>query len=90
MSNEINREIDSGRPTVYQIRVQGHLGPQWTDWFLGLAIQLTDTGETLLAGPVCDQAALHGLLRKVGDLGMPLLSVSSMTPGEQGGPDSQE
>ena len=59
---------------IYQIRVKGHLGPQWTDWFEGLAITLEYNGETLLTGPVVDQAALHGLLRKVRDLGMPLIS----------------
>ena len=65
---------------VYQIRVKGHLGPQWTDWFGGMTITLEDTGDTLLTGPVVDQAALHGLLRKVRDLGMPLLSVNSIDP----------
>jgi hypothetical protein len=60
---------------VYQIRVKGHLGPQWTDWFEGLAITLEENGDMLLTGPVADQAALHGLLRKVRDLGLPLLSV---------------
>ncbi len=56
---------------VYQIKIKGHLGPQWTDWFGGLTITLEDNGETLLTGPVLDQTALHGLLRKVRDLGMP-------------------
>jgi hypothetical protein len=60
---------------VYQIRIKGHLGPGWTDWFDGLTITLEENGDTLLTGPVVDQAALHGLLRKVRDLGMPLLSV---------------
>jgi hypothetical protein len=60
---------------VYQIRIEGHLGRQWTDWFGGLTITLEDNGDTLLTGPVVDQAALHGLLKKVRDLGMPLLSV---------------
>ena len=60
---------------VYQIRIKGHLGRQWTDWFEGLTITLEDNGETLLTGPVVDQAALHGLLKKVRDLGMPLISV---------------
>ena len=64
---------------VYQIRIQGHLGHQWTDWFEGLTITLSDNGETLLTGPVVDQAALHGLFRKVRDLGMPLLSVNRVT-----------
>src|SRR5947208_16266467 len=82
MSNEINSEIDPGQPLVYQIRIKGHLGRQWTNWFGGLTIRLTDNGETLLTGPVVDQAALHGLLRKVRDLGVPLLSVSRVEPGE--------
>ena len=63
---------------VYQIRVKGHLGPQWTDWFEGLTITLEENGDTLLTGPVVDQSALHGLLRKVRDLGLPLLSVQSI------------
>ncbi|MDQ3810782.1 MAG: hypothetical protein M3336_10875 [Chloroflexota bacterium] len=75
MSNHIDTESDAGRPTIYQIRVKGHLGPQWTDWFEGLAITLEDNGETLLTGVVVDQAALHGLLRRIRDLGMPLVSV---------------
>ena len=82
MSNELNSEIDPGQPMVYQIRIKGHLGRQWTDWFGGLTLTLEDNGETLLTGPVVDQAALHGLLRKVRDLGVPLLSVSRVKPGE--------
>ncbi len=73
----------SRQPVVYQIRLQGHLGPQWTDWFEGLTITLLDNGDTLLTGPVVDQAALHGLLRKVRDLGMPLVSVSPLEKGEK-------
>ena len=76
MSNHINTGSDPGRPTIYQIRVKGHLGPHWTDWFDGLVITLEDNGETLLSGVVVDQAALHGLLRRIRDLGMPLVSVS--------------
>jgi hypothetical protein len=82
MSNESNAEIDRGQPLVYQIRVKGHLDRQWTDWFGSLSITLEDNGETLLTGHVVDQAALHGLLRKVRDLGVPLLSVSRAEPGE--------
>lgn len=61
---------------IYQIRVKSHLGPDWTDWFDGLAITQEDNGDMLLTGPVPDQAALHGLLKKVRDLGMPLVSVN--------------
>ena len=82
MSNDINSESDPGQPPVYQIRIKGHLGRQWTDWFGGLTLTALDNGETLLTGPVVDQAALHGLLRKVRDLGMPLISVSHVTPGQ--------
>ena len=67
-------------PMVYQIRIEGHLGPKWTDWFGGLSITLEDNGETFLTGPVVDQAALHGLLRKVRDLGMPLISAIRVQP----------
>jgi hypothetical protein len=66
---------------VYRIAIQGHLGHQWTDWFEGLTITLADNGETLLTGPVVDQAALFGLLKKVRDLGMPLISASRVEPG---------
>jgi hypothetical protein len=74
MSNKRNPTTDPGESMVYQIRIKGHLGPQWTDWFGGLTITLEGNGDTLLTGPVVDQAALHGLLRKVRDLGMPLIS----------------
>ena len=70
------------QPTTYQIRIKGHLGPEWTDWFGGLAVTLENNGDTLLTGLVVDQAALHGLLRRVRDLGMPLVSVSRMKGGE--------
>ena len=60
---------------VYEIRLQGHLEARWVKWFDGLAIMLEDSGDTLLTGPVTDQAALHGILKKVRDLGMPLVSV---------------
>src|SRR5216683_5634966 len=90
MSNEINSEIDPGQPLVYQIRIKGHLGREWTDWFGGLTLTLEDNGETLLTGPVVDQAALHGVLRKVRDLGMPLLSVIRVTPGQAEASDVNE
>jgi hypothetical protein len=75
MSNTPNLKIDQGQPLMYQIRLKGHLGPQWTEWFDGLTITLENNGDTLLTGPVTDQAALHSLLKKVRDLGLPLLSV---------------
>jgi hypothetical protein len=71
---------DLDQPMVYQIRIKGHLDPGWTDWFGGLTITLEEDGETLLTGPVVDQAALHGLLRKVRDLGLPLISAVRVEP----------
>ncbi len=71
---------DLDQPMVYQIRIKGHLDRRWTEWFGGLTITLEDNGETLLTGPVVDQAALHGLLRKVRDLGMPLISAIRVKP----------
>ena len=82
MSNEINSEIEKAQTMVYQIRIKGHLGRKWADWFEGLTITLEGNGETLLSGPVVDQAALYGLLRKVRDVGMPLLSVVCVKPGQ--------
>ena len=72
---------------VYQIRIRGHLDARWRVWFEGLTITLEEGGDTLLTGPVVDQAALHGLLKKVRDSGMPLLSVNSVDPGRQDGSD---
>jgi hypothetical protein len=76
MSNQRNTDGYPNRPMFCQIRLKGHLGRQWSAWFEGLAVTLQDNGETLLEGPVVDQAALHGLLRKVRDLGLPLLAVT--------------
>ena len=80
MSNNSKQKTDSSQPTIYQIRIEGHLDDQWTDWFSGLSIILEDDGDTLLTGPVADQAALFGLLKKVRDLGMPLVSVNRIEP----------
>ena len=66
---------------IYQVRVKGQLGPQWADWFEGLAITQEEDGDTLLTGPIVDQAALYGLLKKVRDLGIPLVSVNPIEPG---------
>ena len=72
----------SYEPGLYEIRIKGHLDDRWADWFEGLTITLEDNGDTLLTGPVVDQSALHGLLRKVRDLGIPLLSVNRVEPGQ--------
>jgi hypothetical protein len=71
---------------VYEIRIAGHLGPQWADWFAVLTITREANGDTLLTGPLADQAALHGVLRKVRDLGLPLLSVMRLQPGQPEAP----
>lgn len=63
-------------PSIYRIRVKGHLDCEWTDWFEGLTITQEEGGITQLTGPVTDQAALHALLRRVRDLGLQLLSVN--------------
>lgn len=65
-------------PGYYQIRIRGHLDAQWSEWFEGLTVTMEDNGDTLITGLVIDQAALHGLLKKVRDLGMPLISVTSV------------
>jgi len=77
MSNKSGPNGETSQPMIYQIRIKGHLGRQWADWFDELSFELEDDGTTLLTGPVIDQAALHGLLRKIRDLGIPLLSVNS-------------
>ena len=78
MSNELETKPTPSQPVVYRIRLKGQLGPQWADWFGGLTITLAEDGDTLLTGPVADQAALHGLLRQIRDLGMPLVSVNRL------------
>ena len=76
MLENVQPETKPDPPVVYQIRVRSHLSPEWTDWFEGLTITLEENGDMLLTGPVIDQAALYGLLKKVRDLGMPLISVN--------------
>lgn len=88
MSNELNAKADPGRQTVYQITVKGHLDHRWADWFEGLTITLEENGDTVLTGLVVDQAALHGLLKRVRDLGVPLLSVNAVEPGQVDAPES--
>jgi len=90
MSNTPNLTTDPQQPMVYQIRIQGHLGSEWTDWFAGLTLTLADNGETLLTGSVVDQAALYGVLRKVRDLGMPLLAVNRAYPGQADAADVKQ
>ena len=80
MSNERNHKIDPNQPMIYQIRIKGQLDRKWIDWFGDVTITLEENSDTLLTCPVVDQAALHGLLKKVRDLGMPLLSVNRVEP----------
>ncbi len=75
MSNEHEHNPAVNQPEIYQIRLKGHLGREWADWFEGLTITLEEDGDTLLTGSLVDQSALHGLLKKVRDLGLPLVSV---------------
>lgn len=73
------REFD--KSCIYRIRVKGNLDLKWSDWFDGLSIVPEDNDETLLIGFVPDQAALHGMLNKIRDLGLPILSVCRQAPG---------
>lgn len=83
MTDEQKPKPDTKQPLVYQIRLKGHLGQQWKEWFDGLTITLDKDGNTLLSGPVEDQAALHGILKRIRDVGMPLLSVNAIEPKNQ-------
>ena len=78
--NTLNRQRDPDEPLVYHIRIKGHLSAGWADWFGGVTITLEDNGDTLLTGSMMDQAALHGLLKRVRDLGAPLIAVNRVEP----------
>ena len=80
MANKRNQKTDPNQPMIYQIRIKGQLDHKWIDWFGDVTIVPEENGDTLLTCPVIDQAALHGLLKKVRDLGMPLLSVNRVEP----------
>ncbi len=82
MPNHLDSKMTPAQSVVYQIRIKGHLGSHWTHYFGNLIITLEAEGDTLLTGPVIDQAALYGLLKKVRDLGMPLVSVIPVEPGQ--------
>ena len=90
MANERNAEVDPNAPITFAIRLKGHLRREWADWFEGLTITLEENGDTLLTGPVSDQAALFGLLKKVRDLGIPLLAVNRIEPGQADRPDGNQ
>jgi len=80
MSNQREPNANPSQPLIYRIQIKGHLGAQWAASFEGLTLTLEEDGNTLLTGPVTDQAALYGLLRKVRDLGLPLLEVKRIIP----------
>ena len=81
MSKTLASTEDRYEPGSYEIRIKGHLDKRWAAWFEGMTITLEEDGDTLLTGPVVDQAALHGLLKRVRDLGMSLVSVSPLEHG---------
>jgi hypothetical protein len=89
MANQLKSKSDLNSQVVYEITIKGHLDRRWTEWFAGLTITSQNNGETLLTGPVVDQAALYGLLRKVRDLGLPLLAVHRLQPGQIDSQDSK-
>lgn len=80
-------KTDPNQPVLYQIRIKGHLSREWKDCFGGWSITLEKDGDTLMTGLVIDQAALHGLLKKVRDLGLPLISVSPIEHNQEDVPD---
>lgn len=83
MTNEQKSKPGVDQSMVYQIMIKGHLGQQCMNWFEGLIVTLKEDGNTLLTGTVIDQASLYGILKKIRDLGMPLLSVNSNNNGLQ-------
>ena len=90
MSETDTTTAGDDEPGLYEIRIRGRLTDRWATWFEGLTITGEENGDTLLTGPVVDQAALHSLLRKVRDLGMPLISVNRVKPGQADTPDVKQ
>ncbi len=88
MPHTSKSRTEPGEPMIYQIRVKGHLGSRWERWFDDMTVTPQADGDTILTGPVADQAALHGLLRRVRDLGVPLISVMEIEPTQADGPDA--
>ncbi len=85
-------EISTGphhNPGRYEIRLKGHLNSRWAAWFDGLSLTNESDGTTIIHGPVVDQAALHGLLQKVRDLGLPLISVTQVEPDQPNAPANE-
>lgn len=88
MADEPRPKPGVDQPKQYRIRLKGHLGAPWREWFEGLSITLEEDGDTLLYGPVVDQSALHGILKRIRDLGMPLLSVDSEDEDQRAGAET--
>ena len=86
MSEVADKGVSRGTsPEYYAIRVKGHLDPRWSEWFEGLAVTIEENGETILSGPLADQAALHGLLARIRDLNLTLISVTRVEPEQSKG-----
>jgi len=90
MTNPINAKMETSQAMIYEIILEEHIDHQWTDWFEGLTITPKDNGDTLITGQVVDQAALHGLLKKVRDLGLTLISVIRVESSRTRDVDAQE
>ena len=90
MPDEQKSNPEANQQMVYQFKLKGHLSQQWLNWFEGLIVTLEEDGNTLLSGTVVDQSALHGILKKIRDLGMPLLSMNSVETGAQDVSDNHE
>jgi hypothetical protein len=90
MTEEQKSKPNANQRMVYEFRIKGHLRQQRMGWFEGLTVTFEEDGNTLLSGPVVDQSALHGILKKIRDLGMPLLSVNSIEPGSQDTPGDEQ
>ena len=84
MTNRPQPQPESCQPAIYRIRIQGQLDRQWSDWFAEMEVTYDENGNTLLTGQVIDQAALHGLLKKIRDLGLTLISVGPGQPNNFG------
>jgi hypothetical protein len=87
MADNRNPERFTDGATIYQIRIKGHLGSEWIEWFGGMSIVLEANGDSLVTGAIVDQSQLHGLLKKVRDLGLPLISVLQVGSDEGGSSD---
>lgn len=87
MSDKQTNDEKQCRRLCYEIHLEGRLDDRWAAWFEGMTITLEENGGTLLSGPVADQAALHGLLKKVRDLGVPLIAVNRIESDHPDAPD---